>query len=95
MDKIQKVKEMLDSLTEDELLKVIRDFLMTPGEVIEFLNISYNTLSQWQKRHKITTIKRGVYLQKSVLRMQHELENEEVQKYTPPHIKRLREQRIR
>ncbi|AZV58818.1 DNA-binding protein [Clostridium sp. AWRP] len=53
-------------MDRDELIKLIKDNTMDSSEVVEYLGISKQRLSDMNRQGKLIAIKKGIYLREDV-----------------------------
>ncbi|QXE20464.1 helix-turn-helix domain-containing protein [Clostridium sp. 001] len=53
-------------MDRDELIKLVQEKTMDSSEVVEYLGISKQRLSDMNRQGKLTAIKKGIYLREDV-----------------------------
>lgn len=69
-------------LSRDELIELIQDETMDSAEVVEYLGISKQRLSDMNRQGKLIAIKKGIYLRQDV-EARKEIQDELREKYSP------------
>lgn len=62
-------------MDREELIKIIQDNTMDSSEVVEYLGISKQRLSDMNRQGKLVAIKKGIYLKQDVDKRKQEQEN--------------------
>ncbi len=73
---------MAEKLSREELIELIQDVTMDSTEVVEYLGISKQRLSDMNRTGKLVAVKKGIYLRQDV-EARKEIQDDLREKYLP------------